>query len=203
MYQGKYESSGKRPAPQRTSPKRRLRWRKQFVLLVSVVALILGIVGGTVAYLVTNSGQVKNTFQPSRVACAVDETFANNVKSDVKIQNTGDTTAYIRAAVVVTWQDENGNVSAIPVKASDYNINWTKENWVEDGGYYYYKAPVTPGESTKVLFTDCKPLVPAPVEGYTLCVEILADAVQSSPAQAVIDAWGVDPSTLGNGGAAE
>ena len=196
MYQGKYESSGKRPAPQRTSPKRRLRWRKQFVLLVSVVALILGIVGGTVAYLVTNSGDVENTFQPSRVACAVSETFTNNVKSDVKIQNTGDTTAYIRAAVVVTWQDSKGNVSAIPVKDTDYSITWTKDNWVEKGGYYYYTSPVAPNGFTGELFTNWQPIVAAPAEGYTLCVEILADAVQSSPAQAVIDAWGEEAANL-------
>ena len=197
MYQRKYESSGKRPAPQRTSPKR-LRWSKQFVLLVSVVALILGIVGGTVAYLVTNSGDVENTFQPSRVACAVDETFKHSMNKSVKIQNTGDTTAYIRAAVVFTWQDQDGNVAAIPpVKDTEYSITWTMENWEKSGDYYYYKVPVEPGQFTGVLFTDCWCITAANVPSdYDLCVEVLADAVQSSPAQAVIDAWGEEAANL-------
>ena len=59
----------------------------------------------------------------SKVACLVEETFKNNVKSNVQVKNTGDAAAYLRAAVLVTWQDASGNVlGTAPVAGQDYSI---------------------------------------------------------------------------------
>ena len=42
-----------------------------------------------------------------------------------------------------------------------------------------------------MLITECKPLKAAPVAGYTLHVEILAQSIQAEPDAAVKEAWGV------------
>ena len=179
---------------------KRVMKTKQPVALVALLVLLCCTVAGTLAYLVDSTDPVTNTFTPAHVSTAVDETFENGVKSDVKIQNTGDIPAYIRAAVIINWADGDGNVSATPVKTTDYTIKWTKEGWVEHGGYYYYTAPVAVGALTGQLFTGCELAKGVtPPEGYSLQVTILADGIQSEPADAVIQAWGVDPSALTNG----
>ena len=179
---------------------RRVMKAKKPVARVALLLLLCCTVAGTLAYLVTSTDPVTNTFTPAHVSTAVDETFENGVKSDVKIKNTGDIPAYIRAAVIINWADGDGNVSATPVKTTDYTIKWTKEGWVEHGGYYYYTAPVAVGALTGQLFTGCELAKGVtPPEGYSLQVTILADGIQSEPADAVIQAWGVDPSALTNG----
>lgn len=179
---------------------RRLRWGKQFILLAAIAVLALGIVGGTSAYLLTSYGPVTNTFTPSHVTCAViEDPFTQKVsteKTNVRIQNTGDTEAYIRAAIIVTWQDSSGNVSAtVPVAGTDYVITFpTNSNWKTDGRYYYYNGSVTPGGITSNLIESCT--VRTTNGNYTLHVEILADAIQSSPVDAIKQAWGIGAATL-------
>lgn len=198
MYQGRFESERK---PVR---RRRRKNYKTIALLVSLVLLVTALVGGTVAWLTTNTEQVENTFTPSRVTCEVVETFTNGdtVKQNVKIANTGDTDAYIRATYIVTWQDEQGNVyGTAPVEGQDYSVtlnldqNTPPTGWKPGAdGYYYYCSVVHPAETgnlTDVLISECRVLRPAPAEGYTLHVEILAQAIQSSPITAGNQAWGL------------
>ena len=167
--------------------------KKTVVLLTAIAVLLCATVGGTVAYLVTSTRSLTNTFTPSNVTIISEEKMSENVKNDVMIRNTGNTAAYIRAAVVVTWQDASGNVyGQVPVEGVDYRIDWTKDKWIgPKNGYYYYTSPVTPGNATGVLFTACEPTKAAPAEGYTLHVEIIAEAIQSTPTSVVRDNWGV------------
>ncbi len=176
---------------------KKLRWNRTFVVLASVLVLAIGLVGTTLAWIFTSTEEINNIFNPAKVTTSVEESFNGQVKNDVKVKNTGNIDAYLRAMVVVNWQDGNGNVKA--AKSDDYTITWKLDGWVKQGEYYYYTSPVAPGGLTKELFTECKPLVEAPEEGYELCVEILADGIQSEPASAVVDAWGVNPSTLKSG----
>lgn len=195
MYQGAYQS--KKP------PVRRRRRSHKPTLLMMALAIVLGaFVGTTVAYLFTNTDALTNTFNPAKVTTEITEDFDKNVKDNVKVKNTGDIDAYIRAAVVVTWQDVNGNVHpTAPVAGTDYTVTWTMDGWVKSGNFYYYTKPVAAGASTGILLTDCKPVEGMAPEGYHLSVEILASAIQSEPASAVVEAWGVDPTTLKGGNA--
>ena len=180
-------------------------FKKSAVLLIALALIVTVGVGSTLAYLIDTSTEVTNTFQPSEVTCRVDETFKDNVKSAVRIQNTsdtGDVDAYIRAAVVVTWKDADGNVyGQKPVEDRDYYLE-IKENtdWIlsTTDGYYYHKSPVEPGESTSILIESCglKAGVTSPSD-YYLSVEIVAEAIQAEPADAVKEAWGV---TVANNG---
>ena len=188
------------------SEHKQLRRPKRLATLLVSLLLVLGVaVGGTVAFLSTRTDRKVNTFTPSKVTCAVTETFNNNVKSNVAVKNTGDTTAFIRAAINVTWMKDaeagteygaaNQTVSAkVPVKDTDYSIKLADNtNWIQGAdGYYYYKLPVNPQDSTEVLIEECKLQNNASVpDGYHLSVEIVASAIQSAPDSVVQNMWHV------------
>jgi len=171
-----------------------LRWRvKNAAVLIPALALLLTLsVGGTVAFLVAKGNPVRNEFTPSKVSCQViEDEFDHTTKENVTIKNTGDTQAYIRAAIVVTWQDASGNVYAgKPEEDKDYTIMLNTTDWVMGGdGFYYHKTPVAKGTSTKVLIQTCAPVVENTPEGYGLNVEILGSAIQSVPTSVVTSVW--------------
>ena len=175
--------------------------KRSLVLVVSVLALVLAVAGGTLAWLTANSGPVTNTFTPAKVTCEVKEDFNGTTKKDVQIKNTSNIDAYIRAYVVVTWKNAQGNVYGKPVEETDYTISYDlSHGWVQgNDGYYYYTSPVTAnGGLTGVLISNCQlnSGVTPPADGYSLSVEIIAEAIQSVPAKAVGEAWGV---TIANG----
>ena len=186
------KNSGGKRTPQHG---RRLGFGRQVLLLAALVVIAMGVVGGTVAYLVTKTDPVVNTFTPGVVSCKIDETFDGTTKSNVYVTNTGNTNAYIRAAIIVTWKDAAGNIAAtVPAKGTDYTLELNETDWVEHDGYYYYKGSVAPNAQTEKLIKTCTDL--RSNGDYTLCVEILADAIQSSPDSAVTQAWGNDALNL-------
>lgn len=171
--------------------------RKWLGTLVAL-ALVLCIAGGaTLAFLMVTMPSMTNVFQYGHVTCAVQEEFDGTTKSDVSIKNTGNTQSYIRVKLVFTWKDAEGNVSAQPVTDQDYKMDLNKVDWFEKDGYYYAKAPVAPDHNTPDLIHSCTEIVANAPEGDTLSLEILADAIQSTPTRAVEQAWGVIVDTDG------
>ena len=165
--------------------------RKASILMVVALAGVLA-VGGTLAYITTETPEVKNTFDPAYVACEVVEPeYSDAAKTDVQVQNTGNIDAYIRAKIVVNWADEDGNVSGTSVKASDYVMEYGS-GWVEGAdGFWYWINPVAPEGLTGDLIERCVQTAEAsvPEGGYYLSVEILASAIQSLPADVVVSEW--------------
>ena len=122
--------------------------KRMTILLVSLSLILVVGVGVTLAYVFASTGDVVNTFTPSHVSCAVVEKNNNSTettqvsagkvddltsKQAVQIKNTGDTTAYIRAAIIVTWKKADGTVYAkSPVKDTDYvmQLNLSDDGWV-------------------------------------------------------------------------
>lgn len=196
MYQGKHSSNVqpavRRPAARRPAARRSGK-RKATVLLSSLALLIALAVGTTAAFLITNDEPIVNTFNPSSVTSAVNEDpFKGTTKSNVIVTNNGDTEAYIRATYVVTWKSGvDGQVyGKVPVEGTDYDIS-IGSGWIPgSGGYYYYKWPVAPGDSTTALIVSCTAKKTAP-EGFDLNVEILGSAIQSTPVKVVQDNWKV------------
>ncbi|PWL75947.1 MAG: hypothetical protein DBY22_03035 [Clostridiales bacterium] len=186
MYQGKHYQKNEHV-------EKRSRAKKPLAALVALVLIIGAVVGGTLAYLAARTDAIVNTFNPAKVDIMVEENFDGSTKKDVKIKNTGDTEVYIRATYVVTWKDAAGNVyPEQPQSGVDYNISLNLEQgWFYYNGYYYYTAPVAPLASTGVLIDLCTPVTGRAPEGYTLSVNVLASAIQSVPAEAVGEAWGV------------
>lgn len=162
--------------------------RKTAVLLASLVFLLACITGTTIAYLLDNGGEVVNTFTPAEVACVVNEaSFKDDVKTNVTVANAGNVPAYIRAAIVVTWQNEDGYVYGVkPVLGTDYTMTLKLKDdqnvvqWIqEDDGYYYYQFEVPVSGSTAVLIDECKPVDGRTPQGYGLNVEIVGSAIQA------------------------
>jgi len=159
MKKGKYE---KAPLPKKKSSLVKL-------LPLLLVVLILGVsLGGTLAYLTTQSTQVSNDFIAGRVSC--------EVQANKTVKNTGNTDAYIRAMVIVNWMDADGNVSAV---APDYTVT-PGAGWEIDAasGIYYYTSAVAPGAFTSAFQVTTSEENPD-VSQYSMTIEIVAEAIQA------------------------
>lgn len=171
--------------------------RKRIIALLVGVILLAG-TAGTLAWL-SVTGVLVNQFGIGSVTPSVQETLNGKVKSDVKAKNTGTAPAYIRAAVDIYWQDQDGaRLWDEPQADSDYEIAWSVAdasgansayNWVKaSDGFYYWTSPVAPGAETGVLINRVTEL--KATEGRNLVVDISTQAVQVTPDEAVHDAWG-------------
>lgn len=155
------------------------------VLLIAVLLLITTAVGSTAAFLVTKTDPVEEAFAYAQVSCQV--TQSGNA---LGVQNTGTAQAYIRASYAVNWLDVNGNIVAAAPEGYRCDPVENQDDWTEGGdGYFYYPYPVDPGSETPSLLT-CSVSRPENPE-YTLSVEVVAEAIQSDPAEAAEEAWGV------------
>ena len=177
---------------------------KLIAAALSILLIVLISSGITVAYLMTVSGTLENEFEPSRVACAVvenensplegDQVNVGSEKYDVRIKNTGDVTAFIRAKIVFNWKKADGTVYArSPVEGVDYNITFAANTaWTRSSdGFYYHTASVAEGMETGILIKSCSPMEGRAPEGYSLSVEIVASAIQADPERAAEENWGV------------
>lgn len=179
--------------------------RKTAVMLACLLLTVFFAAGATLAFLTTRTDSVVNTFTPADVSCSVlegedGETFDGMTKQDVRIANTGNTDAYIRAAVVVSWVADSGNAvyAVLPQENTDYTITFDPTSgWIAGAdGFWYHTAPVAPQGETSVLIEHCSPIDGKAPEGFHLSVEIVASAIQSTPVSVVAELWGV---TLKNG----
>lgn len=175
--------------------------RKRIIALLVGVILLAG-AAGTLAWL-SVTGVLVNQFGIGSVTPSVQETLNGKEKSDVKAKNTGTAPAYIRAAVDIYWQDQDGarlwdEPKEEPKGEADYEIAWSVAdasgansayNWVKaSDGFYYWTSPVAPGAETGVLINRVTEL--KATEGRNLVVDISTQAVQATPDEAVRDAWG-------------
>ena len=165
-------------------------WKALIVAALAVVILTAA-VGGTMAWLSTQTRDLTNTFEPAKVTCKVVEpgwvNGTSTTKSNVSIQNTGTTDAYIRAMIVANWCTADSKV--VKTATPTYE-GLPGSGWVEHDGFYYYTQPVAPDQTTSMLFTKCEQGT-VPEGADHLEVNIICQAVQSTPAAAVQDAWGV------------
>lgn len=169
--------------------------KKGTLLALSLAVLCLSILSGsTLAYLVTGTSPIANLFSPAEVSCEV-LGGNNGYAENVRIQNTGNIPAYIRAAIVVTFEteDEYGNItiSSIVPDAGDYRIRFAENTHWKKGadGFWYYTQPVAVNQSTETLILHCadnKSVAPA---GFTLTIEVVASAIQASGTSAVTESW--------------
>lgn len=159
---------------------------------VGLCALALvGAAGFSTAFL-TEQDSKDNNFVMGSVVPEVVETFTpgSRVKENVAIRNNGNTPVYVRALVLVTWQDKQGStmLSPLPEIGTDYEITGEETGWIEGSdGYFYYTQPVQPGQSTAKLvqsLTDQNGNA-----DRQLSVDIIAQAVQAAPAQAVTEVF--------------
>lgn len=192
MYKGKYQKSAVTG----------YRRKRPGILIISLVLLITVIVGGTAAFLLDSTGEVTNTFTPADVKVTVDENKNGNTKSDIRFTNPQGTDAvpvYIRATLVIYWEDKDGNVVPEP-DGGDVQIGAVNETdgWFEINGIYYYSNTVVPGAQTPNMLkaeisvpnSDAKAeVVVTTVPGYTCYIDVRAEAIQAEPEAVVTVAW--------------
>ena len=165
-----------------------IRMNRTAVLLIAIILLISTAVGSTVAFLATKTEPVENSFEYANVSCKVTQNCDTD-GSIVQVKNTGTISAYIRAAVVANWIDVDGNIAASVPKGYSYDLTCSSGSWAQGkDGFFYYLLPVAPGASTEGNLLTCTVTCPETPE-YTLSVEVLAEAIQSTPASAVNEAW--------------
>lgn len=138
----------------------------------------------------TNKKYTYTINKGGEVRVGVRDRVSETVKDKVKIQNTGFSTSYIRAAIVGYWSvtkedgteevvaswDINDTGTGTLTKASDWSTWWTLKD-----GFYYYKEPVAPGDSTKPLFDRYDLTKTAgPVSGSELKIGIAVQAVEQA-----------------------
>ncbi len=166
--------------------------RSAWISLLCAALLLVAGVGSVFAYVIIDGSnqadakQVVVTFTPGAVTCTVDSTTG-------AVTNTGNSKAYIRAALILNWVNSGGEIyydgTAMP--APTFTLG---ENWFKVGDYYYYKEPVAVNNATQVLINNTAELTNSSTE-YTLRYTIVAEAIQAegtgeNSVPAIQDAWG-------------
>ena len=178
-------------------PQKKRRWA---AVIAAVAAVALASVA--VAFMLRRA-EAQSDFTPAAVTCAVhekvngvekeatDSPIYGSVKSDITVENTGTTAAFLRVRLSACWVDANGNVTGAPSKLPEITL---RQDWLDAGdGLYYYELPVEPGQRTTVLCdlmqlgTSISPTGAAVYQQVT----VLAEAVQALPEKAAREAWGV------------
>ena len=162
--------------------------------ILAALLLVIGALICTVsvqAYMRRQTDVVENVFVPAKVSCSVEEEFIDGVKRNVKVRNTGNIDAYIRATVIATFVSDDGKVLATaPAEGTDYTVIWAAEGWTKGAdGFWYHTKSVKPNETTAPLINSAQ-MVSAP-SGYRLHIQILATGIQSAPDHVVQESWGV------------
>lgn len=161
-------------------------------MLLALALVVACAIGGTIAYFTAQTTEVKNTFTAAGAPVPeIEENFDGTTKSNVKVKlgTDGSGSYFVRAAIVFTVQNEDGETYAsVPSEGIDYEIVYGSD-WTErDDGYWYYNSLVAPGEETTALIESCTSRC-----REHLVVDIIAQTIQAEPAEAVVTEWGFDP----------
>lgn len=181
-YEGRHSGEGRRPARRRSH----INVRLTAIVLATVTLLALA-VGGTIAWIKADTTPVQNTFTYASVTTTVEEKLEDNVKKDVKARNTGDINAFIRIKLVPYRTNAEGQRIGGDATLNQFDIG---ADWKYYNGFYYYTKPVAPGDPTGVLATEIVLKTYTDADGGYQSLDVMAEAIQSTPEQAVKDAWG-------------
>lgn len=188
MYKGQFE--GKRDETKARPVRRKAHHTGRLTAMVIATALLLALaISGTIAWLTTKDAPITNTFNPSKVACEVTESFNGTVKSSVNVKNTGDIDAYIRVKLVTYRTNEQGQHIGGTAELPEFTPG---AGWVAYNGYYYYTKPVAPNAQPEKALISSINLTEKYIDadGGRQAIDVMAEAIQSVPEAAVKAAWG-------------
>lgn len=174
---------------------------KKGKMALAIVAAAAAVVASavTVAFMFHKTA-VNNRLQLGEVSCTVHEMLdggefsegvhEGNQKHSIRVENTGDVSAYIRVRLVSYWVDADGTAVGLPAPTPTLRL---LNGWMQGAdGAYYYPAAVEPGGFTGTLSSplDLQTSVDANGNSVYQAVDLLAEAVQAEPTAAVAEAWG-------------
>ncbi len=181
-YEGRHSGEGRRPARRRSH----INVRLTAIVLATVTLLALA-VGGTIAWIKADTTPVQNTFTYAKVTTKIEEEFDGKVKTDVKAKNTGTADAFIRIKLVSYRTNGEGQRIGGAAPLDEFTPG---TGWVKYGDYYYYTLPVAPNHSTEILVKTITLKTYDDADGGYQSLDVMAEAIQSTPEAAVKDAWG-------------
>lgn len=172
------------------------RKKKIWALVALALVAAVAAVGAVRAFLSDSTDPVENTMMVApHPNMGIQETFGtissenhNLIKENVCV-NVGDPgyAVYVRATIVVTWQDADGNIYWGVPGEDEYTmkLNLTATDasgstlWFQGSdGFYYFRSALISG-ATPPLIISCYQIDEPPVPGYTLHVEIMAQTIQA------------------------
>ena len=164
-------------------------------LLLAVMCLLFAIAAvmcsiATLAYMKAQSVPVSNKFTAGTVECSVVEQLNGDktAKSAIQVRNDGTSAAYVRVKLVTYWVNEQNEVAGKPSAALNLNLS---DGWINGGNNIYYcKSPVDSGTSSPNLLSDDLEMT-TDIEGNRQVIEVISEAIQITPDEAVESAWGV------------
>ena len=163
--------------------------RRSFTAALAIALLLVFAAGGTMAYLTKSAGKLQNRFEAAQAPdLTIEESFTEggSTKSDVYVKlNGGRGRYYVRAAVIIGFQDEDGNVAAIvPQAGTDYSLSLGSGWTLASDGFYYSDSPVDAGGQTSDLIEICTALS----SEYKLTVDVLAQCI-AAPQSGEVPQW--------------
>ena len=175
----------------------RSKMNSRILLLLSCIVLATVFsVNGTLAYLSVRSETIVNQFEPGKVDGNIEETFESNVKSSIKVKNTGNINCYVRILLIPYWVSQYE--SRVGEDAWELNMQFNQVDWFsrEEGGmiYYYHRAPIAPEDLTAELLAEEFTITLKASEDGTLyqALDIFAECFQAELPEAVELYWGVE-----------
>ena len=177
--------------------------KKFHILPVVLITLLLLSISAVAVWAAINSmstEEVKNTFEPAVTSVQVLEEFDGIIKSDVRVKNTGSTTApigpavYVRVRLLPYWYDAGRNqIVGIASWTPSFTLG---ADWKLIGDYYYYTKSIVAGASTSNLIDSIT--LGKDAEGNRQVLEVIAESIQSNPSSAVTEAWKVTVNSSGS-----
>ncbi len=173
---------------------RRKRCNTKALTMLLALALLAVAVTATLAYLSASTDGITNTFTAVDVPNTPEEKFDGTTKTEIKVKVTGDIAAYVRVKLVTYRVNDAGDHIGGTATIPNFTLG---ENWFEQDGYYYYKLPVQPGDTSgNLLGTSITLRKYTDADGGKQVIEVISESIQSVPDDAVEKAWGV---TVENG----
>lgn len=163
-------------------------------VLTSIFAASL-IVGITVAYF-NDSAAVSPDITAGTVVIELRETFnppsnwqvGDITSKQIFIDNNGNKRAYVRVRVSGVWQLDDKDTA---LDINNVQVTNSSSDWIESGGYYYYKHVLSKGASTTALNLSVKLLsMDDKYKNHTFMLKAYSQAVQASNG-AYKDVWGL------------
>lgn len=170
-----------------------------------LIGLMLTLAGVSLAWLISQTSPIVNTFTLGQVDVEIHEGFnsGNTAKTSIIIRNPNNSQnvdAYVRVALIPMIVDEHNEIQGEQVSLDQLGFTLNTTDWFKgNDGYYYYKNILPVGRETTSLISSSINLT---FNDKPVRLDVIADAVQARPAAAVTQVWPVsvnEGGTLGGG----
>lgn len=166
----------------------------KIIISIALAVSLIGC-GAAFAMMIARSQKENNNFTPAVVNCEVNEAFADDKKTSIKVKNTGNVEAYLRICFVTYWVNTDENDNGIIVSEPSKNITdfpFDDKKWKKgSNNIYYYTEAIAPRAEIEFLKNGEKIILEVDANGNRQVIEVFAEAIQSLPAEAVTESWGV------------